>query len=253
MLRTRLQTDATTGSAQTWRRTLGSITQEGAAGRGVLNLWRGTSATVLRVGGGAAVHFYVLETLRAREDDVPWSKPVRNTFFGGVSRGAAVVLLCPITTVKTRMEASGAAAAAYAYRSVPHGLASVVRAEGPLALWRGLAPALLSSMPFSAVHYAAYSALRDELGKRRAPGPLSNFACGAAASVLATFLTQPFDVMRTRAMLQLVAPTRPQLAALGSGLMAGMGPRLAKRTLQTATIWTIYEELAPRARFLLNR
>ena len=95
----------------------------------MLNLWRGTSATVLRVGGGAAVHFYVLESLRAREDEVPWSKPVRNTLFGGVSRGAAVVLLCPITTVKTRMEASGAAAATYAYRSVPHGLVSVVRAE----------------------------------------------------------------------------------------------------------------------------
>ena len=118
MLRTRLQTDATTGAAQTWRRTLGSITQEGAAGRGVLNLWRGTSATVLRVGGGAAVHFYVLETLRAREDDVPWSKPVRNTFFGGVSRGAAVVLLCPITTVKTRMEASGAAAARHSEEDI---------------------------------------------------------------------------------------------------------------------------------------
>ena len=253
MLRTRLQTDATTGAARPWRRTLGSITQEGAAGRGMLNLWRGTSATVLRVGGGAAVHFYVLESLRAREDEVPWSKPVRNTLFGGVSRGAAVVLLCPITTVKTRMEASGAPAAAYAYRSVPHGLVSVVRAEGPLALWRGLAPALLSTMPFSAVHYAAYSALRDELGRWREPGPLGTFACGAAASVLATCVTQPFDVMRTRAMLQLVAPTRPQLAALGSGLMAGVGPRLAKRTLQTAAIWTIYEELAPRARWLLNR
>ena len=32
------------------------------------------------------------------------------------------------------------AAAANAYRSVPHGLVSVARAEGPLALWRGLAP-----------------------------------------------------------------------------------------------------------------
>ena len=112
---------------------------------------------------------------------------------------------------------------------------------------------MLSTMPFSAVHYAAYSALRDELRRRREPGPLGNFACGAAASVLATCVTQPFDVMRTRAMLQLVAPTRPQLAALGSGLMAGVGPRLAKRTLQTAAIWTIYEELAPRARWLLNR
>jgi hypothetical protein len=65
-------------------------------------------------------------------------------------------------------------------------------------------------------------------------------------------------VTRTRAMLELGlrrahGPTRPQLAALAAGLMAGVGPRLAKRTLQTAAIWTIYEELAPRARSLLNR
>ena len=55
------------------------------------------------------------------------------------------------------MEASGAAAAAYAYRSVPQALSSIVRTEGPLALWRGLAPALLSNVPFSALHYAAHS------------------------------------------------------------------------------------------------
>ncbi len=35
--------------------------------------------------------------------------------------------------------------------------------------------------------------------------------------------------------------------------MAGVGPRLAKRTLQTAAIWTIYEELTPRTRAFLNR
>ena len=55
--------------------------------------------------------------------------------------------------------------------------------------------------------------------------------------MLATFLTQPFDVMRTRAMLQLVAPTRPQLAALGSDgvlINVGRGPLVSERALYDA-------------------
>ena len=87
--------------------------------------------------------------------------------------------MCPVTTVKTRMEASGAAAAAYAYRSVPQALSLIVRTEGPLALWRGLAPALLSNVPFSALHYAAYSYLREELGRRQ-HGGWTKAACPAS-------------------------------------------------------------------------
>ena len=51
---------------------------------------------------------------------------------------------------------------------------------------------------------------------RHRQGPLVNFASGAAASVLATCATQPFDVLRTRAMLQLVTAKQPSLAVLGA-------------------------------------
>ena len=76
VLRTRLQTDATSGLSQSWWRTMGSIAREGA---GASNLWRGTSATVLRVGGGAAVHFYALQTLRAADGELPMSRPLQNS------------------------------------------------------------------------------------------------------------------------------------------------------------------------------
>ncbi len=38
-----------------------------------------------------------------------------------------------------------------------------------------------------------------------------------------------------------------QAAAQGGArtLMAGVAPRIAKRTLQTALLWTLYEELVP--------
>ena len=260
VLRTRLQADATTGKPQSLAGTMRSIFAGDGSGPALQNLWRGTSATMMRVGGGAAVHFYILQYLRSLDDEsVPVrNKQLKNALFGAISRAAAVISLCPITTVKTRMEVSGAAAAAYAYRNVPHALATVCRTEGVLALWRGVGPALASNVPFSAIHYSLYSTLQQELGQRfrvDQQGGVSrtsvNFASGAIASVLATCLTQPFDVWRTRAMLQLAAGSKPAFAA-GTSLLAGVGPRLAKRTLQTAVLWTCYEELAPRITKLLD-
>ena len=69
---------------------------------------------------------------------------------------------------------------------------------------------LASSAPFSAVHYAVYRQLQDTLAPRFASSQrtLLNFACGACASLAATLLTQPFDVLRTRAMLNLAGGRR---------------------------------------------
>ena len=88
-----------------------------------------------------------------------------------------------------------------------------------------------------------------------------NFVSGTLAAVAATVLTQPADVVRTRMQLNLgsvggggagAAPQttlgvfRQVLSEHGvRGLLAGAAPRVAKRTLQTALLWTLYEELYP--------
>ena len=189
---------------------------------------------------------------------------------------------------------------------MPHALSTIVRTEGARALFQGLVPALLTNVPFSTIHYALYRQFQSMLLERMGEGTALNFGSGACASVLATLLTQPFDVMRTRAMLNLpmfgmtggkrararrgessrvrLARRRGQgeggvscravassplsvaavvcrcrclslpcrtrgglaftyLPSVVAGLLAGMGPRLAKRSLQTAALWTLYEEL----------
>jgi solute carrier family 25, member 38 len=243
VVRTRMQADATAGAARSLLRTIRSVTDDG----GVRNLWRGSSATVVRVGCGAGVHFYLLQLMRElkanrKRDDAkeqPLMSVLTDAAMGGSSRAIAVSLLCPITLVKTRMEASGAAAAAFAYRSVPEALVSIIRSEGVLAMWRGLIPALMTNVPFSTIHYVFYTQFQQMLQQRVEKGPASNFAAGAGASILATLLTQPFDVMRTRAMLSLEVTAT-------AGMFAGLGPRLAKRSMQTALLWTMYEELWAR-------
>lgn len=93
-----------------------------------------------------------------------------------------------------------------------------------------------------------------------------NFVSGTLAAVAATVLTQPADVVRTRMQLGtaaaaaagggMAAAAAAPRTTLGifrhilsehgvRGLLSGAAPRVVKRTLQTALLWTLYEELFP--------
>jgi solute carrier family 25 protein 38 len=85
---------------------------------------------------------------------------------------------------------------------------------------------------------------------------LRNFSASVAASVLATLLTQPVDVIRTRLQLGAVPGTSAwQTGTIllrglrdlarqegAAALMTGLVSRVAKRSLSTAITWTLFEE-----------
>ncbi len=144
----------------------------------------------------------------------------------------------------------------FRYKNTWHALESIARTEGPRGLFRGLIPTIMTTGPFSGLYYMFYVRLKEGLAAEGRPQLLVNFASGVAASVAATLLTQPFDVVRTRVQLSRSSSGTPPLGllatmkqALGQGpasLFVGTLPRVLKRTGQTALVWTLYEELLPR-------
>ena len=165
--------------------------------------------------------------------------------------------MIPFTVVKTRMESG-----AFTYRSVGAALASILRAEGVRGLARGLGPTLARDVPFSSLYLAFYDLLKKKVRSPSllTPPPQSHswvpgwspeavhMASGLGAGLLASLVTQPADVVKTR--LQLGSEVRAAAAVSAlyreAGLRAfaaGLAPRMLRRSVMAALAWTVYESI----------
>eukprot|EP00879_Flechtneria_rotunda_P006625 GHRR01006963.1.p1 GENE.GHRR01006963.1~~GHRR01006963.1.p1 ORF type:complete len:322 (+),score=100.74 GHRR01006963.1:241-1206(+) len=258
VLRTRLQADAAMGVNRSVLQTLQLVLNEG----GVRGLWRGTGPTVVRLSVGAAINFVALERLKHFMLDVlPHASgqlgSLQAAAVGGLARAMSAAVMSPVTLVKTRMEYGGPNH--IKYKHTVHALATIATTEGPRGLFKGLWPTVLTNAPFSALYYMLYTRLKSTMGESSIGSHLHptaiNFVSGICAATAATLLTQPTDVVRTRIQLGIPGTIRGNaVMTLGhvlhsngpKALLAGAAPRIVKRTLQTALIWTLYEELLPK-------
>lgn len=267
VIRTRIQADSARGQFIGVADTVKSIVKA----HGVRALWQGTQPTVVRLGIGAGLHFFFLETLKPMFESTSTHElgAMGALLTGGLSRAMAAVVSCPITVVKTRMEfIDQRAGMTQPYTNTLHALQTIARTEGIRGLYKGLGPTILSNTPFSGLYYLFYTRLQNQLRMTDMPGVAVNLCSSTVAAVAATLITQPADVVRTRMQLNLahaeaVAPaswrfqTWSMLQSIAKtqgmkGLLAGAGPRMVKRTLQTALVWTLYEELAPRLSYMVH-
>ena len=262
VIRTRMQADSAQGLAKVSTvKTFQGIVRSG----GIRDLWRGTQPTVIRLGIGAGLHFFFLESLKpifeTRDDKGnPRLSSMGAVLTGGLSRAMAALESCPITVVKTRMEYAGSSSVASravpSYRNTADALQTIFRAEGVRGLYVGLVPTIASNVPFSAIYYMLYTRIQSRLQRHASSATMSptaqNFSSSMVAAVGATLVTQPLDVVRTRMQLSLASPAST-LAVIQSivrregigSMFVGTLPRSLKRTLQTALVWTLYEELSP--------
>lgn len=157
-------------------------------------------------------------------------------------------MLCPISLIKTRMEATGAysGAPAQSMLSVTRG---ILRQHGVRGLWRGALPTILSNAPFSAIYYSIYREIKAAASAPSRPQAAVNMGAALIAAMAATLATQPTDVVRARIQLGANRGTLESASAIsrhgGRAFMSGAMPRFLKRSVQTALVWTLYEELFP--------
>ena len=84
-----------------------------------------------------------------------------------------------------------------------HCFTTIVRTEGALALYKGLAPTLLGIAPYAALNFALYDlAKKWAYGGGRPQNPISNLAVGAVTGTIAASVCYPLDTVRRQMQMK---------------------------------------------------
>eukprot|EP00897_Mesotaenium_endlicherianum_P007588 jgi/Mesen1/6858/ME000351S05974 len=236
---------------------------------GPLGLYRGIGAMGLGAGPAHAIYFAVYEL--AKEElggNAGGFRPAAHATAGALATLASDAVFTPMDVVKQRLQLRRSP-----YRGVWDCCHRVLHEEGVRAFFTSYKTTVIMNVPFTAVHFATYEAAKQALhnlapppgggggnggagggGEEEEEGLLTHVAAGGAAGALASAVTNPLDVVKTRLQCQgvcgakrytsgsVVAAMRDIVQQEGAGaLLRGLRPRVLFHTPAAAICWSTYE------------
>lgn len=172
---------------------------------GVLGLYSGLSASLLRQITYSTTRFGVYEELKSRVNTSDTSPGLPTLiamasvsgFLGGVVGNPADVL-----NVRMQSDAALPIAKRRNYKHAFHGLAQMVRTEGPASMFRGVWPNSARAVLMTASQLASYDTFKRmciDVGGMQ-DNLTTHFTSSLMAGFVATTICSPVDVIKTRVM-----------------------------------------------------
>lgn len=167
---------------------------------GVRALWRGNSATMVRIVPYAAIQYTAHEqyklllNLGHKRKHLP---PVRRALAGSLAGVTATTCTYPLDFARARM----AVTAKDKYSNIIVVFRTVFKEEGWRVLMRGYMPTVSGSFVYSGISFFTYETLKilhAEYHKGRDPTPLERWYCGAVAGICGQCSSYPLDIVRRR-------------------------------------------------------
>uniref|UniRef100_A0A6G1SD11 Solute carrier family 25 member 38 n=1 Tax=Aceria tosichella TaxID=561515 RepID=A0A6G1SD11_9ACAR len=225
---------------------------------GLLCLWKGTGASLLRSCPGVGLYYATLTMLQTNYSSQT-NRPndaVQAFYFGLMARSMVSFMLLPVTVVKVRYESGR-----FNYPSL---IGAIGAAYTSSSGWVGLVPTVLRDSIFSGTYYMCYTQLKSQdettseaLHPDRLRHHMRLFSYGVMSGFVASFITNPIDVLKTAIQAAsndtAEGSSKLTMRQVASKMLNepkgffrffdGLIPRSARRTLITASTWTFYELL----------
>ncbi|XP_029551897.1 mitochondrial coenzyme A transporter SLC25A42 [Salmo trutta] len=169
---------------------------------GFLSLWRGNSATMVRVIPYAAIQFCSHDQYKGilgryygfQGKALP---PFPRFLAGSLAGTTAVMLTYPLDMVRARM----AVTPRQMYSNIMHVFVRITQEEGIKTLYRGFCPTILGVIPYSGITFFTYETLKKlhaERTRRSQPYSYERLAFGACAGLIGQSASYPLDMVRRR-------------------------------------------------------
>ncbi|KAA8644336.1 putative mitochondrial dicarboxylate carrier protein [Aspergillus tanneri] len=189
----------------------------------VLDLYTGLSAGLLRqaVYTTARLGFFdtFIKSLNKRAESANRQVTFAERAGAGLSAGGIAAMIGnPADLALVRMQSDGLKPpeARAHYRSVVDALLRISKAEGATALWAGAFPTVVRAMALNFGQLTFFAESKAQLKARTKLTPQNQtFAASAIAGFFASFLSLPFDFIKTRLQKQQKDPKTGQLPYKG--------------------------------------
>ncbi|TRY94357.1 hypothetical protein DNTS_014107 [Danionella cerebrum] len=203
---------------------------------GVRALWSGLPPTLVMAVPATVIYFTCYDQLCALlKLQMGKQSDLAPLFAGAVARVGSATVISPLELIRTKMQSEK-----QSYSELRDVIRSALRSEGWRSLWRGWGATLLRDVPFSEANFGI------------------TFTAGALSGSIASVVTLPFDVVKTKRQVELgELETRKLPLQVSSstysvmkrivvesgvkGLFAGFMPRLIKVAPACAIMISTYE------------
>ncbi|XP_063918262.1 mitochondrial coenzyme A transporter SLC25A42-like [Zophobas morio] len=168
--------------------------------QGFLALWRGNSATMVRIVPHAAIQFTAHEQWK-KILKVDNNKSPRRLFLAGSLAGAtSQTLTYPLDVARARM----AVTHKNEYATLRQVFYKILHEEGIAAFYKGYVPTIAGVVPYAGVSFFTYDTLKlvyrdyTKLDRNATLNPLISLSFGAVAGMLGQCSSYPLDIVRRR-------------------------------------------------------
>jgi solute carrier family 25 folate transporter 32 len=238
------------------RPTMGGTFRHVIQHEGMSGLYRGLLPTALGAGVNWGLYFSIYHVCRTwlagfKHPDIP-QETVPNLghdlLSASISGVVCTFVVNPFWVLKLRMITAPSPSSA----SMIGELRSILRNEGPKALWKGLAPSLVG-VSEGALQFMAYDQMKYYAQKRGKYGAIEQFFAGGLSKAVSVLVTYPYQLIRS-ALQQNNSPYKGMLDAAKAvysneglrGLYKGMGVNLLRQVPPSAVMFIIVEQLRVR-------
>ncbi|KAI9479405.1 mitochondrial carrier domain-containing protein [Coemansia mojavensis] len=241
------------------QRTIATTVQNVVATDGIQGLWRGTLPSLLRNAPGTSLYFYFLNHTKhyclAAEQKLTGDSTrtqlsaSSNMVIGASSRALAGFLLMPGTILKVQFESS-----LYKYAGIAGAIRDIWRRSGARGFFVGAVPTAIRDAPYAGLYLLLYEAIKNQeraIAQRRnvlLPETTVTMVAGVAAGLAASYITQPFDMVKTRMQLRpheytSVAQSfrKIHVEETFRGFFRGISLRVLRKGVQASLVFTLYE------------
>ena len=174
---------------------------------GIIALWRGNLANVIRYFPTQALNFAFKDTYKrwflqgVDKKTQFWRYFAGNLASGGAAGATSLLVVYPLDFARTRLAADMGKGDARKFKGMVHCIQTIAATDGVGGLYKGFMVSLYGIIVYRAAFFGGYDTMKGMLLTKDS-GIFASWAVAQVVTTIAGVVSYPFDTVRRRMMMQ---------------------------------------------------